>query len=219
VTGGRRPVSIESDAGRRTKIFDSVGSSPLEDWLEPGTIPGCGTYFCLGCGVQLSLRETDELPDCPACGGTRFRRDSMFKSRQDHGLSTAELPLPGERAVPDWLPQARQSLSQPGDHLAMKEDGGSISTFRVERGWTRIGRSERANLRLDDPTVSRRHAMIVADPRKPLRVLDDRSLNGVFVNGASVEWALLRDGDELGVGRYLLYALRCEAPGSGHPRP
>lgn len=48
----------------------------------------------------------------------------------------------------------------------------------------------------------------MAEPGKDLMVLDDRSLNGVFVNGVTVEWAPLRDGDELAVGRYRLYALR-----------
>jgi pSer/pThr/pTyr-binding forkhead associated (FHA) protein len=63
-------------------------------------------------------------------------------------------------------------------------------------------------LRLDDPSVSRRHALVVAEPGKQLRVLDDRSLNGVFVNGEAVDWGVLRDGDELAIGRFRLYALR-----------
>jgi pSer/pThr/pTyr-binding forkhead associated (FHA) protein len=36
-------------------------------------------------------------------------------------------------------------------------------------------------------------------------VLDDRSLNGVYVNGARVEWSPLTDGDEVTVGRHALY--------------
>ncbi len=40
-----------------------------------------------------------------------------------------------------------------------------------------------------------------------LRALDDRSLNGLFVNGDPVDWAPLADGDELEVGRYRLYVL------------
>jgi pSer/pThr/pTyr-binding forkhead associated (FHA) protein len=35
-------------------------------------------------------------------------------------------------------------------------------------------------------------------------VLDDRSLNGVFVNDERVEGQLLSDGDEIIVGRYRL---------------
>ena len=38
-------------------------------------------------------------------------------------------------------------------------------------------------------------------------MLDDRSLNGVFVNGEEVEWGKLEDGDELRIGRYQLFVL------------
>lgn len=82
-----------------------------------------------------------------------------------------------------------------------------MTSFPIERGWTRIGRSDAADLQLDDPSVSRRHALVVAEPGKELRVLDDRSLNGVFVNGHAVEWCALRDSDELAIGRYKLYPL------------
>jgi pSer/pThr/pTyr-binding forkhead associated (FHA) protein len=58
-------------------------------------------------------------------------------------------------------------------------------------------------VRFDDPTVSRRHALIVRGP-DGVRVLDDRSLNGVFVNGDRVEWSTLQDGDEVLVGCHSL---------------
>ena len=158
------------------------------------------------CGGQLSLRETDRLPLCPGCGGVDFRRDSIFEARQDHGATTSEMEVPTAPSPPDWLQRTRRSL-KPGRHLAYLDEHGDVATFAIERGWTRIGRSSAADLRLDDTSVSRRHALIVAEPGKDLRVLDDRSLNGVFVNGHAVEWCALRDGDELTVGRYKLYAL------------
>ncbi len=76
--------------------------------------------------------------------------------------------------------------------------------FTLEREWTRIGRSLAADIRFDDPTVSRRHALIVRQP-DGLRVVDDRSLNGVFVNGERVEWSTLADGDEIVIGRHHLH--------------
>jgi pSer/pThr/pTyr-binding forkhead associated (FHA) protein len=77
-----------------------------------------------------------------------------------------------------------------------------VAALRAD--WTRIGRSLAADVRLDDPTISRRHALVVRGP-DGLRVLDDRSLNGVFVNGERVEWRTLEPGDEIVVGRYRLY--------------
>ena len=65
-------------------------------------------------------------------------------------------------------------------------------------------------MRFDDPTVSRRHALIVRHP-DGVRLLDDRSLNGVFVNGARVDGKALKDGDEIIVGRYRLAFLSVAA--------
>jgi pSer/pThr/pTyr-binding forkhead associated (FHA) protein len=47
-----------------------------------------------------------------------------------------------------------------------------------------------------------------------VRVLDDRSLNGVFVNGDRVEWRELHDGDEILVGRYRLTFMEAAAAGN-----
>jgi hypothetical protein len=196
------------DAGRRPPIFERPGSTRVDNLYETGATPGEGTFFCLICGSQLSMRETDKLPDCANCGGSQFRRDSIFESRQDHSATTSEFAVPTEPGPPSWLNDGRKQLDRPGNHLARREDDGEIVTFAIERGWTKIGRSARADLRLDDPSVSRRHAMIVAEPGKPLRVLDDRSLNGILVNGETVEFGPLRDGDELAIGRFSLYVLQ-----------
>lgn len=170
-------------------------------------MPGEGTYFCLVCGTQLSLRETDELPECTYCGATRFRRDSIFSSRQEHGLPTVEFALTAEHEPPAWLAEAQDQLTEAGYHLAMR-DQGEIVTFHLGEGWTRIGRCETAEVCLDDPSVSRRHAILATDGERPARILDDRSLNGVLVNGRKVDYAELEPGDELAIGRYRLYLLQ-----------
>ena len=76
--------------------------------------------------------------------------------------------------------------------------------IELDDGWSRIGRSASADIRLDDPTVSRRHAVIACTPEGELRALDDRSTNGIQVNGEDVDWSPLADGDHLQVGRYRL---------------
>ena len=99
----------------------------------------------------------------------------------------------------------RSALEMPGKYLAYEESGRQI-VVPVAREWTRIGRSLAADVRFDDATVSRRHALIVAQ-EDGVRVLDDRSLNGVYVNGRRVEWSPLGDGDEIVVGRHTLHFL------------
>jgi hypothetical protein len=154
------------------------------------------------------MEETDELPSCSRCAGSLFRRDSIFEAHQDHGVTTSELRVQGPSPKPAWLDGAREQLPGSGPCLGLQDDDGEVHLHPIERGWTRIGRSPNADLRLDDPSVSRRHALIVAEPGKPLRVLDDRSLNGILLNGETVEWGPLRDGDELAIGRYSLYVLQ-----------
>lgn len=132
----------------------------------------------------------------------------MFEPMQEHGASTtAEFAVPTPLGSPAGLEAARAKLPGPGRYLVCCEGEEEIQVFQIESGWTRIGRSVAADIRLDDPSVSRRHALIVSEQPQSLRVLDDRSLNGVFLNGELVEWARLRDGDELTIGRYRLFAL------------
>lgn len=184
----------------------SVTPSSVSDSFATGALPGSGTFFCLECGSQLSLRARDRLPECPRCGALRFRRDSIFEPMQEHGEATDEFDVAADPAPPSWLAGARAGLPGPGRYLACLDEE-EIRTFPIEPGWTRIGRSVAADVRLDDPSVSRRHALIVSEPGESLRVLDDRSLNGVLVNGQTVEWGGLEDGDELLIGRYRLVVL------------
>jgi pSer/pThr/pTyr-binding forkhead associated (FHA) protein len=69
-----------------------------------------------------------------------------------------------------------------------------------------IGRGLAANLRLDDSSVSRRHAVLISRPSGH-RILDDRSLNGTFVNGKRIEQSDLRNGDLIAIGRVMLLYL------------
>ena len=162
---------------------------------------GTGSLICTGCSYAVSLDALDSLPTCPACGGTQFQRASIFDQPTIDSDAIAIAPR-----RPAWLHEARSELTDPGSYLGY-EEAGELTVLPIHEGWTRIGRSGAADLRLDDPTVSRRHALVVLTPEGDLRALDDRSLNGLFVNGKRVEWAPLADGDELEIGRFRLYVL------------
>jgi pSer/pThr/pTyr-binding forkhead associated (FHA) protein len=133
------------------------------------------------------------------------------------GVSTRELSVATERPEPPaWLAETRSGLGGPGRYLAFEQDG-RVNVIPVSREWTRIGRSLAADIRFDDATVSRRHAL-VANEEGGVRVLDDRSLNGIHVNGRRVEWSPLQDGDELTIGRHALYFLdTVAAPAAAAP--
>jgi hypothetical protein len=124
------------------------------------------------------------------------------------GISPDAITLGGDtarREPPAWLAEARASVPSAGRYLAFEQDGRRV-VIPLSREWTRIGRSLAADVRFDDATVSRRHALVAVE-EGGVRVLDDRSLNGIQVNGRRVEWSPLTDGDELVIGRHALYFL------------
>jgi hypothetical protein len=183
--------------------------------LTSGTMAGAGSFRCQRCGYVLTLAASDTLTDCPGCGGDSFTRASLFHI--GHIGHEAHIQAP-EAEHEAWLAEARERIVQPGEYLVYEEDG-ETTVAPLTREWTRVGRSLAADVRFDDPTVSRRHALLVRQP-DGVRVLDDRSLNGVFVNGERVEWRMLRDGDEIVVGRYLLcfVSLASSRPDRGSER-
>ena len=169
----------------------------MKAWMS-GNVAGTGTFRCTDCDYPVSLDAVDELPTCPNCGGTEFVRASLFTTAQ-----TSVVEMATDVDDHSWLEDLRESLAEPGQYLCYRSDD-NVVAVPLQREWTRIGRSLAADIRFDDPTVSRRHALIVRQP-DGLRVLDDRSLNGVFVNGERVEWSTLADSDEVVIGRHHLH--------------
>jgi DNA-directed RNA polymerase subunit RPC12/RpoP len=171
----------------------------MKAWMS-GNVAGTGTFRCTDCDYPVSLDAVDELPTCPNCGGKKFVRASLFTTAQ-----ATVVDMTAEEEDQAWLDELRDSLEEPGQYIAYRAGrDDEVLAFPLQREWTRIGRSLAADIRFDDPTVSRRHALIVRQP-DGLRVLDDRSLNGVFVNGERVEWSTLANGDEIVIGRHHLH--------------
>jgi hypothetical protein len=177
----------------------------MTDAFNAGTLVGAGSFRCESCGFGLALRELDPLPECPECGGASFRRALLFEPDERPADNHQVAGAPG------WLKAAREGIETPGDYLAFAAEE-QAEVVPLAPGWTRVGRSLSADLRFDDPTVSRRHALVYRDPEGGARILDDRSLNGVFLNGERVELAELADGDEIAVGRFNFFFLRASDP-------
>jgi pSer/pThr/pTyr-binding forkhead associated (FHA) protein len=100
----------------------------------------------------------------------------------------------------------RASLKMPrlaaGRYLAI-EDGDEIVLLPLNADLVHIGRSPAAEIVLDDASVSRRHALIARRGERTV-ILDDRSLNGITLNGTRVSEAELHDGDTVAIGRVQL---------------
>jgi len=169
--------------------------------FEAGTLAGAGSFRCESCGFAVALHERDEVPSCPSCAKRSFRRSLFFADS-----ASASPPPRTALEPPEWVDEARKALVRAGDYLAVDDDE-RVRVVPLGRGWTRIGRSLSAQLRLDDPTVSRRHALVYVDEDEA-KLLDDRSLNGVFLNGDRIELSELNDGDTISVGRFTVHFMQ-----------
>jgi pSer/pThr/pTyr-binding forkhead associated (FHA) protein len=74
-------------------------------------------------------------------------------------------------------------------------------------GRTLIGRSPECDIFLDDVTVSRRHAELIAEGERFV-IRDLGSLNGTFVNRQRIESTELADDDEVQIGKYRMTFLK-----------
>ncbi len=113
---------------------------------------------------------------------------------------------------------AAQSISSPGlesvtaigPTAAPRSSEGNLATSMlkilrpgrtpdVPAGAIKIGRATDNDIVIPDVLASRHHATLVPTPGGT-EILDNRSINGTFVNGARVESAVLHDGDTVTIG-------------------
>jgi hypothetical protein len=96
--------------------------------------------------------------------------------------------------------RATSLLSQvPRGHYLELEDGNRRRYVQLDRSITHIGRGFTADVRLEQSHVSVSHAILVRHGRH-MRVLDNRSSNGTFVNGRRIVATNLEHGDVLRIG-------------------
>lgn len=75
--------------------------------------------------------------------------------------------------------------------------------FLLDPDVTNAGRSPKADIFLDDVTVSRKHCQFIASNGGHI-VRDSGSLNGTYVNRERVDSIELHAGDEVQIGKYRL---------------
>ncbi len=79
-----------------------------------------------------------------------------------------------------------------------------------------LGRHSSADIRLALPDVSRRHCRFVFE-HGSWKVIDLKSLNGVFVNGERMHEAVLYEGDQLRLGSFT-FQVRLDYPHATMPK-
>jgi hypothetical protein len=87
--------------------------------------------------------------------------------------------------------------------LVLHEDGKPTRAYSLRAAIVVIGREDSCDMVLSDPSVSERHAQVKTVGDK--RIIDDlESDHGIFVDGRRVEFHVLRPGDHVQIGVFLL---------------
>ena len=150
--------------------------------------------FCANCGTRLvSEAATDSTATINIAGGERAEISS------DRQLN------PVDAAAVDALPL--------GSALLVVQRGpGAGSRFLLDKDVTTAGRHADSEIFLDDVTVSRRHATFTREG-DTFTVADAGSLNGTYVNRDRIDTVVLKDTDEVQIGKYRLVFFQ------GHENP
>jgi len=141
---------------------------------------------------------------CPACGAALEAEESTCR---ECGAAvheaTAEFP---PVAAPVSEAATREAVDLDGPVLVVRRGPEVGERFYLDREKLTIGRDPASGIFLNDITVSRDHAVLTRAGGS-VTVEDAGSLNGVYVNGASVTRAALHDGDQVQVGRFQMVFL------------
>ena len=107
-------------------------------------------------------------------------------------------PTPPAFVVPDSPGHGTATLT-----LLRGIDAGRV--FRLDRSHVVLGRGVDADLRIDDPAVSRSHARVVRHGDEGYTIEDLDSTNGTYVRGQPVQQARLRAGDRVQLGPHISF--------------
>lgn len=134
---------------------------------------------------------------------------------------TEPIPSAGETTI-IGLPTINVPVTSTGDRPLTQEDLDTIarlsagtallistrgavsgSRYLLDEEEISVGRDSRADILLDDSTVSRAHAIFRRNGDS-FSVIDAGSLNGTYVNRERVDQTVLKNGDEIMIGKFRL---------------
>ncbi|MEU9413861.1 DUF3662 and FHA domain-containing protein [Streptomyces sp. NPDC051000] len=140
-------------------------------------------------------------------GGPQGQAPAPDSPQGGYGYPPVAAP-PMPSAPPPGGPGARRTAPGGPGGAAPMTSGGAGTTRRwieingtrhqISRGTLVLGRSTEADVRIDDPGVSRRHCEIRTGT--PPTIQDLGSTNGIVVDGQHTTRATLRDGSRIVVG-------------------
>lgn len=121
------------------------------------------------------------------------------------GMPAIQIPVTtsGERPLTQEDLQTISRLADDTALLIATRGALSGSRYLLDEDEVTVGRDPRADILLDDSTVSRQHAVFRRE-NGVYTVIDAGSLNGTYVNRQRVDKATLKNGDEIMIGKFRL---------------
>lgn len=175
--GDEKLVFIDTELGEGEGTGDQLFSSLLPDLIDDG-----GSNRTM---IESSFFRVVNMPGADNTGGEAGEENnSQWLAR-----ALGKKPLDANRTPAVLLVK---SGTKKGTVIELKLPVG------VDREWS-LGRGQLCDVVLDDPTVSNLHAVIRWE-NACWEICDNRSTNGVSVNGKKVSRTLFESGDVLTVG-------------------
>lgn len=94
--------------------------------------------------------------------------------------------------------------------LLLTQNNAVLKEYELNDGTVRIGRGPENEIRLDDLSVSAKHAKIDVKANlhfktyKDVRIHDLKSTNGTYINGKKISNLRAKHGDQIGIGCFQL---------------
>jgi pSer/pThr/pTyr-binding forkhead associated (FHA) protein len=158
-----------------------------------------GDVYCNNCGHKNPIGSNF----CSSCGAILETESPENTTITFHPTSPVDPVDSGEDDVHVELTELPADLGV----LVVKRGQNVGSRFSLTSPVTTAGRHPESDIFLDDVTVSRRHAEIVATA-EGFAVRDVGSLNGTYLNRERIDEAPLANGDELQIGKFKLVFLQ-----------
>jgi RsiW-degrading membrane proteinase PrsW (M82 family) len=177
---------------------------PLRRYCQECGAKGTTGMRCTKCGAFIP--EPDELELCSVCS-TLQRPGAKFCSR-----CGANIKLP-----------AKENLDTRPHFVAISPAGEERIAYILNQSEIFVGRTLNNAFVIEHPSVSKRHARLVAED-EVYALYDLGSSNGTFVNGKRISETRLKDGCEVRFGRaHFVYRAQmnsaAESSENGQPSP
>ena len=151
--------------------------------------------------------EHDRRPDQGdirrAAGSDAHESDRAADTTQTFGHDSDLSFVPFGSDLSDAELDAIEALPTRAALFIVRSGPTAGARYLLDTDVTTVGRHPEADIFFDDVTVSRRHAEITRTETS-FELVDQRSLNGTYVNGERVDRAVLTNGSEVRVGKFRL---------------